>query len=335
MRKIQPFTGASPNLAYSFIDSVEDACTLAGFDQLQTAELNLRGKADEVMRCKKQDYPGGISWSKWKEEFLKELSDTPHLVDAQARYEKISQKPNESIQSYISRCVVLLNRIECTGDLTKISIKHHTAMVKGIRNKRFKDKVGGKELERCKNMLEIINVIKKVEEQGKRIARYNSDVSGNEGDDDLEETNDTTEEINEVRLNKRYNKNSFRPYKGKDFKNKDYKGKDFRGNDYKRNTYGKSNYTRKYNSNKTDVTCWFCERPGHTYTDCYRAKYWKKFNKMPYDDKMTELAKRNERRGINEVSEHQEPDNFPPTSEEEEDPWSDQCDGENQQEQRE
>ena len=209
-----------------------------------------------------------MTWQQWKEEFLKQLSDTPHLVDAQAKYERIVQKEGEKIQAYISKAGVLLMRIAGTGNLANIDIKYHSALVKGLRNRTFRNKVAGKQLDKCRNMQEIVKIIHEVDEQERRKQRYEDVSEEEEGEQSLEENE---AEIDEVRLKGRY--------KGQ---------RNYGKGTYKKDFYKKNNQ-RYQKGNKFDLTCWFCEGKGHTFSDCFKAKYWKKFNKMTFDEKIEEL----------------------------------------------
>ena len=299
LEKIDPFDGSDPSKAFPFIDCVEEVASKCDLDHILTAEMKLRGKADEIMKRKRQNFPNGLTWTNWKNEFLQELSDTPHEVDAKLKIEKVKQGDNETVKSYVSRCVLLLSRLHKTGNLTNMPTENHLYLIKGLKNQRFKRAVANKNLDSCRNMQEIISKIDEVEQQWTRRSRYedSSDEEPRSGDQD-----DPSENVDEVRFGKSY-KGKYSKYKGKYDKYSDKRYKKYNGKSSGQG-YGKG-------SDYTNLICGFCEKKGHKIMQCKRMMEWKKFSKMPKGLRTAEIEKLNSVDEVGDQPQEQQEENNP------------------------
>ena len=296
LEKITPFDGTQPQKAHAYIETVEEVSHKCSLEPIVVAEMKLRGKADEVMKRKKQNYPNGIDWQSWKNEFLTELSDTPHLVDARAKYERIVQGEKESVKAYISRCTVLLARINGTGNLKEMSTVDHLAMIKGLRNHRFKKAVISKNLDACKNMQELIKKIDEVEQQFARRSRYEVDQPVSDEESRPASHDESTEadpNVDEVGYRRKYRPNQFN--KGQRFDRS------------KRWDNSRKNYSKGQGKPKSDysnLVCGFCGKKGHKIMQCRKMKAWKLIADAPKDKRIEELEKLDKAKGsVNEVDE--------------------------------
>ena len=286
LKKIDHFDGSDPTEAIHFIDSVEEAANYCNIHPIKIASMKLKGKADKEMQQELK--AKNLNWTEYKNIFISRFSDTPYRTDILTRYESLRQKGQESINDYIFRATELIRRINSTGNLSSISVDYHNSFIKGLKDEKFKSKVVGKHLDKCQNLQEVVDLVRRVDEQERKKKRYALPTT----DSDIEECAEI--EVEEV------------GYKG----NSGYHDRRRARTSNFQQRGGTRNQFNNRSGNKTsdnNMICSFCEKKGHKFINCYAMKRFKALYKLPKDEarkKFFELGQ--DKITIQEVEEFQQ-----------------------------